>query len=106
MSAIEKRNQYAAQILAGFAANPAIFAHNDQCGWCLVNCTDGQIAAYAVRLANELFAATEAIDLNGTAEGKEAHREWMNAPLGAPVETNDRLEMFFNPDGDGDPRDD
>jgi len=70
MSAIEKRDQYAAQILAGFAANPAIFAHNEQCGWCLVNCTDGQIAAYAVRLANELFAATEAIDLNGTAESE------------------------------------
>lgn len=72
MSAIEKRDQYAAQILAGFAANPAIFAHNDQCGWCLVNCTDGQIAAYAVHLANELFAATEAIDLNGTTVGKNA----------------------------------
>ncbi len=68
VSAIGERDQYAAQILAGFAANPAIFAHNDQCGWCLVNCTDGQIAAYAVRLANEIFAATEAIDLNGTAD--------------------------------------
>lgn len=65
MSAIEKRNQYAAQILAGFAANPAIFAHNSQCGWSLVNCTDDAIAAYAVRLANALLGASDAIGLDG-----------------------------------------
>ena len=68
MSAIEKRNQYAAQILAGFAANPAIFAHNSQCGWSLVNCTDDEIAAYAVRLANALLGASDAIGLVSACE--------------------------------------
>lgn len=71
MSAIEHRDRYAAQILAGFAANPAIFAKNDQCGWCLVNATDAQLAAYAVRLANELLAATDAIGLSVATAGEK-----------------------------------
>lgn len=63
MGAIERRDEYAAKILAGFAANPAIFAPNPQCGWSLVNCTDAEIVAYAVRLATHLFHATNEIGL-------------------------------------------
>jgi hypothetical protein len=55
----EYRGELAIKILAGFAANPAIFAGNDRCGWALVNCTDADIAGYAVRLADQLMHANE-----------------------------------------------
>lgn len=61
MSHKDLRIDLAAQILAGFAANPAIFAANDLCGWCLVNSTDADIAGYAVRLADELIEASKKI---------------------------------------------
>jgi hypothetical protein len=61
VSAKDLRGQIAARILAGFAANPAIFAANDRCGWSLVNATDADIAGYAVRLADHLFHANELI---------------------------------------------
>ncbi len=61
MSYRDYRGGLAAQILAGFAANPAIFAPNENCGWSLVNCTDSDIAAYAIRLADVLIAANERI---------------------------------------------
>lgn len=81
MSAIEKRDEYAAKILAGFAANPAIFAPNPGCGWALVNCTDAQLAAYAVQLANELFSAMEAIGLDGATKGEnDAMKSVVTAP--------------------------
>lgn len=51
------RLEIATRILAGFAANPAIFAANDQCGWSLVNCKDCELAGYAWKLANELVLA-------------------------------------------------
>ena len=53
------RLNVATKILAGFAANPAIFAANDTCGWSLVNCTGADIASYAIRLADELMNAAE-----------------------------------------------
>ena len=55
------RLEIAAQVLSGFAANPAIFAPNDRCGWSLVNCTDMDIAAYAIRLADQLIEANNYI---------------------------------------------
>ena len=55
----DRRLDIASRILAGFAANPAIFAANDQCGWSLVNCKDCEIAGYAMKLANELVLASE-----------------------------------------------
>jgi hypothetical protein len=66
----EYRGDLAVQILAGFAANPAIFAPNGVCGWALVNSTDADLAAYAVRLADELMSANNAI-LQGNLPAKE-----------------------------------
>jgi hypothetical protein len=65
MSYKDHRIDLAAQILAGFAANPAIFAPNSGCGWSLVNCTDADIAGYAVTLADKLISANEAIPQGG-----------------------------------------
>lgn len=48
------RLEIASRILAGFAANPAIFAPNPQCGWSLVNATDEDIVGYALALADTL----------------------------------------------------
>lgn len=62
----QNRLEIAAKILAGFAANPAVFASNDRCGWALVNCTDEDIAGYAVRLADVLIQADSAISAQET----------------------------------------
>lgn len=48
------RQIIATQILAGFAANPAVFASNEHNGWDLVNCTDAKLVAVAYRLADAL----------------------------------------------------
>jgi hypothetical protein len=53
------RDTFAGQALAGFCANPAIFAGNDQNGWDLVNCTEPQLAQVAYRIAGEMIAARE-----------------------------------------------
>ncbi len=47
----------ASRLLAGLLANPAVVAHNPNCGWCLVNATDSAIAGYAVKLAEDLILA-------------------------------------------------
>ncbi len=52
---MNQRLEIAAKILAGFAANSAIFAKNDRCGWSLVNATDEAIAGYALHLSDELI---------------------------------------------------
>ena len=41
------------KILAGFAANPAVFGHNAMSGWGLVNCNEADLAGYAAKLADE-----------------------------------------------------
>lgn len=56
------RLEIASKILAGFAANTAVFAPNASCGWSLVNAKDDQLAGYAIRLADELIKADEAIE--------------------------------------------
>jgi len=52
---------YAAQIMAGFCANPSVFAARADCGWSLCNCTDDDLADYAVRLADKLAEADRMI---------------------------------------------
>ena len=51
------RLEIASRILAGLCANPSVIAHNHNCGWSLVNCTDADLAGYAVSLADALIAA-------------------------------------------------
>jgi hypothetical protein len=75
MSYKSARQDIAAQILAGFAANPAIFAHSDQCGWTLVNCTDAEIAAYAVRLAGWVMEANDKMGQHPLPSQTEASRD-------------------------------
>ena len=49
------RLEIASRILSGFCANPAVFSHNPNCGWALVNCTDADLAGYALTLADALI---------------------------------------------------
>ena len=51
------RIELASRILAGLCANPSVIAHNHNCGWSLVNCTDADLAGYAVSLADALVSA-------------------------------------------------
>ena len=75
MSYKDHRIDIAAQILAGFAANPAIFAQHARCGWSLVNATDSYIADYAVRLAGELIEANEKMPQYPLSDQTEAPHE-------------------------------
>ena len=51
----EIRIKLAAQILAGFAANPAVFAPSGQRGWQLMNRTEEDLVAYCYQLADKLI---------------------------------------------------
>jgi hypothetical protein len=51
------RLEIASKILAGFAANPVVFAARPDCGWSLCNCTDEELAGYALVLADKLIEA-------------------------------------------------
>ncbi len=53
------RDWYKGKILAGFCANPAIFAPRADCGWSLLNCTDADLIGYASRLADEAIAESQ-----------------------------------------------
>lgn len=57
VEAVVGRLEIASRILAGLCANPSVIAHNHNCGWSLVNCTDADLAGYAVSLADALIAA-------------------------------------------------
>lgn len=46
---------YAAKIMQGFCANPAVFAPNSQCGWDLVNMDPHQLASYVDVVASALL---------------------------------------------------
>lgn len=48
------------EIMKGLVSNPAIIGNNPSCGWSLVNCTDEQLAGYAVKLANHALKAVDA----------------------------------------------
>lgn len=55
------REHLVAEIVKGFCANPAIFAHNPKHGWGLVNCTEGQLSNYAAELADATIKTLEEI---------------------------------------------
>ena len=69
---MNQRLEIASRILAGFAANPAVFAHNPNCGWSLVNCTDEDLVGYALSLADRLVDTQAAIDAARKALGDDA----------------------------------
>lgn len=54
-SGMTLRDYYAGQIMAGFCANPAIFAANPNHGWGLVNCVDADLVGYAGKLADDML---------------------------------------------------
>lgn len=56
---LPERLEVASRILAGFCANPSVFAANGVSGWSLVNCTDGDLIGYALHLADGLIGAAE-----------------------------------------------
>lgn len=62
------REEAAMRILAGFCANPAVFASNSMNGWDLVNCTDKQLVDYAWRLADQLICEIPRIKPTGSLE--------------------------------------
>lgn len=45
------------EIMKGLISNPAIIAKNPSCGFSLVNCTEDQLAGYAVTLAGHALNA-------------------------------------------------
>ena len=69
------RLDLSSRILAGFAANPAVFAHNPQCGWSLVNASNEQLCSYSLDLADILIEAERA-----------TRKQEQNAPLERWVE--------------------
>ena len=84
-SAIEnnRRLEIASRILAGFASNPAVFAHNPNCGWSLVNCTDEQLVGVALDLTDILIK-------NNKINPKKQENpvlEAMSSAVASPVET-------------------
>lgn len=58
---MNQKLEIASRILAGLVSNPAVIATNPMQGFKLVNCTESQIAQYAVALADELFKADLAL---------------------------------------------
>jgi hypothetical protein len=74
VSAKDLRGEIAAKIMAGFAANPAIFAANDRSGWAMVNTTVPEISAYAVELADALFHANEHIEFGCSVPQREVSK--------------------------------
>lgn len=57
---LSMRDWFAGQALAGFAANNAVFAANDQNGWELVNSSARGLADQAYWLADSMIAARKA----------------------------------------------
>ena len=58
---IDHRAYFAAKALQGLCANPgAAFQANDRSGWGMVNCTDDELAALSVRLADAMLEALAA----------------------------------------------
>lgn len=50
------RQYFAAKVMQGFCANPAIFAANPQTGWDLVNAEEDDLVAYAFKWADRMIA--------------------------------------------------
>jgi len=82
---VSTRLETASRVLAGFAANPAVFAQNGQYGWSLVNATDEDLSGYAIRLADTLIKADEAVTRKSRPAPQAQTRhpvEFENAELG------------------------
>ncbi len=79
-----QRTEIASRILAGFAANPSVFASRPDCGWSLCNCTDKDLVGYALSLADKLLERDAVTAARKTpAKTKVRHPvEFENAELG------------------------
>lgn len=53
------RDQFAMNVISGFAGNSAIFAPNPMSGWDLVNCDYNQLCQTAYGLADVMIAVRE-----------------------------------------------
>lgn len=56
----DPRLEIASRILAGFCANPSVFASNPNSGWSLVNASDEDLVGYSIKLAADLLEANAA----------------------------------------------
>lgn len=54
---LSKREYFAAKVLQGLCANPAVFAANGVSGWSLVNCSEDQLTDLCALLADKLMAS-------------------------------------------------
>lgn len=52
---LSQHQYFAGQALAGFCANPAVFASNPQCGFDLVNCSYDQLAQLCNWMADSMI---------------------------------------------------
>lgn len=53
------RQVIASRALQGFCANPSIFASNGMSGWDLVNCTEDELCASALSIADTIIRQME-----------------------------------------------
>lgn len=60
VTGVSLRAYIATKVIGGLCANPSIFQANDRSGWDLVNCTEGQLAECAVRIADEMIISLKA----------------------------------------------
>ena len=79
-----QRLEIASKILAGFAANPAVFAPRPDCGWSLCNCTDEDLVGYSLSLADKLLDGDEVTTARKAPAKKKVRHpvEFENAELG------------------------
>lgn len=49
------RIEIASRILAGLVSNNAVISGNGRCGWATVNCSESELASYALILADDLI---------------------------------------------------
>ena len=54
---VSVRDYFAAKVLQGFCANPAVFASDKLSGWALVNGTEDTLSNYAYYIAEAMLAA-------------------------------------------------
>ena len=82
------RDVFAANALAGFCANPAVFAANSQYGWGLVNCTEEQLVETCGRLADAMLAERETRGVESVAEALISR---------TPQAVNERIARYCEP---------
>ena len=57
---VSVRTLAAIEIMKGLVSNPSVVAPDSRIGWGLANCTEGQLATYALGLADSLLATIKA----------------------------------------------